>query len=176
MIHISWKHLATAISREVSLPLPLTILLTEPIVNLDRGITAKNGFTFSNGLHLRRGACFAFDITGQEMDPALWGDPYEFVPFRFSDARARAGPSDRKIWFTSTSPKDAMQFGYGKHSCPGRGFATLMLKIFVATLLHEYDVEPLDGMGFPKQVDRGTVSMPPTNVKLRFRKRREKFV
>jgi hypothetical protein len=147
-------------------------LLTDQTVNLDRNITSKNGFTFSNGLHLRRGACFAMDTTGQEMDPALWGDPYKFVPFRFSDARARAGPGDRKIWFTSTSPKDAMQFGYGKHSCPGRGFATLMLKIFLATLLHDFDVEPLEGADFPKQVDRGTVSGPPTDVKLRFRKRK----
>lgn len=105
------------------------------------------------------------------MDPELWGDPYEFLPFRFSDARARAGPGDRKIWFTSTSTKDAMQFGFGKHSCPGRGFATLMIKIFLATLLREYDVEPLEGEPFPKAVDRGTISSPPVDVKLRFRRR-----
>jgi len=142
------------------------------IVNLDRNITSKKGFTFSNGLHLRYSAYFAIDTTSQEMNPALWGDPYKFVPFRFSDARAKAGPGDRKIWFTSTSPKDAMQFGYGKQSCPGRGFATLMLKIFLATLLHEFEVEPLEGAEFPKQVDRGTVSGPPTDVKLRFRKRK----
>ena len=145
---------------------------TNRIVNLDRNIVAKSGFTFSNGLHLRRGACIALDSTGQEMDPALWGDPYEFVPFRFSDARARAGPGERKMWFSSTNPKDAMQFGHGKHSCPGRGFATLMLKIFMATLLHEYEVEPLKVADFPKPVDMGTVSSPPTDVKLRFRKRR----
>jgi cytochrome P450 len=160
-------------SREVILPFAISITpLTYQIVNLDRNITSKNGFTFSNGLHLRHGACFAMDITGQEMDPDLWGDPYKFVPFRFSDARARAGPGDRKIWFTSTSPKDAMQFGYGKHSCPGRGFATLMLKIFLATLLHDFEVEPLEGFEFPNQVDRGTVSTPPTDVKLRFKKRK----
>lgn len=161
------------ISREVIIS-PHSVLmrlLTDQIVNMDRNITSKNGFTFSNGLHLRRGACFAFDITGQEMDPALWGDPHKFVPFRFSDARARAAPGDRKVWFTSTSPKDAMQFGYGKHSCPGRGFATLMLKIFLATMLHEMEVEPLEGAEFPNQIDRGTVSAPPTDVKLRFRKR-----
>lgn len=151
--------------------LPVRLLIGQ-IVNIDRNITARNGFTFSNGLHLKHGACFAMDITGQEMDPALWGDPYKFVPFRFSDARAQAGPGDRKLWFTSTSPKDAMQFGYGKHSCPGRGFATLLLKIFLATLLHEFDVEPLEGAEFPKQVDRGTISVPATNVTLRFRKRK----
>jgi cytochrome P450 len=65
-----------------------------------------------------------------------------------------------------------MQFGYGRHSCPGRGFTTLLLKSFLATLLHEFDVELLDGAEFPKQVDRGTTSMPPMDVKLRFRKRK----
>jgi len=47
-----------------------------------------------------------------------------------------------------------------------------MLKIFLATLLHEFEVEPLEGFEFPKQVDRGTVSTPRTDVKLRFKKRK----
>jgi hypothetical protein len=32
------------------------------------------------------------------------------------------------------------------------------------TLLHEFDVESLKGAEFPKQVDRGTISMPPMDV------------
>ena len=161
------------------LPPPIYIIehTDRPSVNIDRNITSPSGFTFSSGLHLPQGTSFALDVTGQEMDPVLWGNPYLFQPFRFSTMRAEAeAKGERKIWFTSTNPATAMQFGYGKHSCPGRGFGTLMLKIFLATLVREWDVVPLEWRegrhNFPHSVDRGTVSMPPCDVKLRFRRRK----
>lgn len=114
---------------------------------------------------------FALDVPSMEMDPKLWDRPEEFRPFRFSEIRAQGVGQANKLYFESTDPRNAMHFGHGRHSCAGRGFATLIMKIFLAVLLHEYDVKPEEGAEFPKPAESGPIQRSPTDVHLLFRRR-----
>ena len=114
---------------------------------------------------------FALDVPSMEMDPKLWDRPEQFQPFRFSEIRARGGDQANKLYFASTNPNNAMHFGHGRHSCPGRSFASLIMKIFLAVILHEYDVKPEEGAEFPKPMESGPVQRARSDVYLLFRKR-----
>ena len=53
--------------------------------------------------------------------------------------------------FSSPEPT-ILNFGYGKSACPGRFFASLVLKIMVSKLLNEYDFAFQPGTGRPQNI------------------------
>ncbi|KAG7096044.1 hypothetical protein E1B28_006725 [Marasmius oreades] len=71
---------------------------------------------------------------------------------------------------TSTS-ESFLAFGGGRHLCPGRFFAAMELKMFMAYLVLNYDVKmPRDGVR-PADEWLGPMSGPATRAHVLFRKR-----
>ena len=128
------------------------------------------------GLRLKRHTNFGLDLQSTQLDPTLWDDPSEFQPFRFSEAKAGPGEEHSKYFFTSTNVRGGMHFGHGRHSCPGRNFGTMLIKMLLTHLFHEFEVqfaEPWDKGGFPPPMKLGGVqeSMPNMAVELMVKKR-----
>ncbi|KAG0184833.1 hypothetical protein DFQ28_010359 [Apophysomyces sp. BC1034] len=98
------------------------------------GKRAVQDYTFVNGCQVPKGRliettnramCVGFNksrSTVEEMDPDVWGN--------------------RK---PTNSKNDYVVFGVGKHTCPGRFFATLEVKVALVTMLRKYTVTSLDG-------------------------------
>ncbi|KAI1809748.1 cytochrome P450 [Poronia punctata] len=96
----------------------------------------KTSHTFSNGLHLAKGTYVCIPTFFIENDPDLIPDPEHFDGFR----SYRAFRHDQAKEFRFSSPDYlALGFGFGRAACPGRFFATLVLKMVFAKLLTEFD-------------------------------------
>ncbi|OJD19424.1 hypothetical protein AJ78_00598 [Emergomyces pasteurianus Ep9510] len=98
-------------------------------VGLERTIMSKEGFTFSNGLHVPQGTTLAAPLKAIQRDEANY-------PGGFDPKRALRDPANPKI--TTISP-EFLNFGLGRPACPGRWFAASLQKLALSHLLLEYD-------------------------------------
>jgi cytochrome P450 len=64
---------------------------------------------------------------------------------------------------------DYLSFGHGRHACPGRFFAANELKLLLAYMVLNYDIEPLEKRPDGKWV--GTVCLPDMKATIKVRRR-----
>ena len=94
---------------------------------------AFTNVTISDGTIIPKG--YKVSVESRLLDPTLYPNPEKFEPDRFLKLR----DTDSSKWhFVTTSPKH-MGFGYGRHACPGRFFATNEMKTILTHLLIKYD-------------------------------------
>jgi cytochrome P450 len=65
-----------------------------------------------------------------------------------------------------------MAFGYGRHACPGRFFASNEIKAIMGYLLLNYDMKFAEGQTRPKSLLFETQNLPDHEATVLFRKRR----
>ncbi|KAK3689090.1 cytochrome P450 [Podospora appendiculata] len=104
-------------------------------------------------------------------DPLIYPEPDTFNPHRFLHLRqlshthttppTAAAAAEHKHQFVSATP-DNLSFGYGRHACPGRFFASHELKLILAHLILAYDIRlPADANGVRyRNVVRSAVVVP----------------
>ncbi|KAI1120267.1 ent-kaurene oxidase [Nemania abortiva] len=129
-------------------------------VGLPRKVVHPDGVMLkSPELHIPQGSMLAIPIEAIHQDDDVYPEARRFDPFRFtkpggvvdifSSANFTAkgekgviGPArDPHTRSAATLDNAFLGFGFGKHACPGRFFALNELKIFMAHLLLNYDVE-----------------------------------
>jgi cytochrome P450 len=108
----------------------------------------KKPHTFANGVHIPQGTYACLPVYAIENDPAYVEDPDTFSGLRSYHQRQKNG-EEQQHQFTSID-KTNFGFGYGKSACPGRFFASLMIKAVFVKLLTEYEIAFLPGKGRPK--------------------------
>ncbi|KJZ74566.1 hypothetical protein HIM_06162 [Hirsutella minnesotensis 3608] len=124
-----------------------------------------------------KGTHVAAPIEAIHLDADTYPNPREYNPFRFvhppkgsTPGAARGSDPPRKIRSTVTLDENFLSFGIpGRHACPGRFFALLELKIFLAHLLLNYEVEHMASK--PKPIYMLWARYP-ANSTIRIRKRR----
>jgi cytochrome P450 len=112
----------------------------------------KESFTFEDGTHVPRGAYTAMPIYAIENDPRVTTDPAVFDGLR--SYRLRQGLDKAKsdaLQFSSPAPT-VLNFGYGKTACPGRFFASLVVKMVFVKVLSEYDFRFAEGQIRPRNL------------------------
>lgn len=72
------------------------------------------------------------------MDPEVYEKPEVFDGFRFIELKNNSSIDEARLQYTS-SDLNNMAFGYGRHACPGRFFASSETKMIMAYLLMHYD-------------------------------------
>jgi cytochrome P450 len=77
--------------------------------------------------------------------------------------------SATKVKSTVTLGEAFLGFGFGKHACPGRFFALNEVKMFVAHMVLNYDVECLDQR--PELTSVIWLKLPCNDGRVRVRKR-----
>lgn len=75
------------------------------------------------------------------MDPSFYRSPTEFSPERFHSAQETAKGN---IDFVSTESGN-VHWGSGRFTCPGRWYASAMMKAIVALLVTKYDIKFPEG-------------------------------
>ncbi|RPD64607.1 cytochrome P450 [Lentinus tigrinus ALCF2SS1-7] len=129
---------------------------------------AMQDITLADGTFLPAGTLLAVPSYSPHHDEEKYEGANEFKPFRFSDSED-AGSTRHQ--FVNTSD-EYMAFGRGKHACPGRFFAAMELKIILAYLLMNYDMELQDkSTGRPANVHLGIAIVPDPNAMVVFKKR-----
>lgn len=94
-----------------------------------------------DGITLPKGALISIFTYGN-MDPDRIEDPTKFDPFRFSRQREEDSSDKSKgsLSYVTTGVEN-LSFGHGKHACPGRFLVDFEIKMVLAYLLTNYDIE-----------------------------------
>ncbi|KAM0815762.1 putative Ent-kaurene oxidase [Seiridium cardinale] len=125
-------------------------------VGLERTIMSKDGFTFSNGLHVPKGATLAAPMKAIQHDAKNY-------PGGFNPKRALQDPTRPRI--TAISP-DFLNFGLGRPACSGRWFAANLQKLALGHLIMDFDFERVDER--PQGVREITLVEPVSNFQSYF--------
>ncbi|KAI0537286.1 cytochrome P450 [Xylaria digitata] len=107
------------------------------------------------------------------MDPKLFPDPNTFNGLRFAKIRQETDdPATKgKAQFVAANTQ-SMAFGYGRHACPGRFFASDEIKAITVYLLNNYDIKFAEGQTRPKSVQVETQFLPDHAATIQCKKRK----
>lgn len=111
------------------------------IVTLQRHI--ETPVQLSVGPTIPAGAIVGVDAQSINRSPELWTDPDTFDMDRFYRLREQPGNENRYHFLTTGS--DSPGWGDGTQACPGRFFATSTLKIALAHVIMNYDIQLKEG-------------------------------
>ncbi|KAK0631018.1 cytochrome P450 [Bombardia bombarda] len=117
-------------------------------------------YTFADGTHIPKGTYVCLPIHAIENDAAHTPDPERFDGLRSFRARQEeekllAGTGSRAAnavdeFLFSTPTRTGLNFGYGKTACPGRFFASVVIKMVLVKMLTEYEFKFMPGTGRPE--------------------------
>jgi cytochrome P450 len=110
-----------------------------------------------DGCRVAAGSAAIVGVYAMHRDPALWEDPLEFDPDRFSRQRSEG----RSRW-------QYLPFGGGPRSCIGDHFAMLEATLALATIVRHVDIRSLD-RDFATDVPFTTVAAKPIRARARQR-------
>ena len=104
-------------------------------------------------------------------DSEYYEDPNEFQGLRFFERRRKDPRENHRHQFSSVS-KDNLSFGAGKNTCPGRFWASDIIKLELISILSEFDIKFPDGQTKrPKTLYYGERGVIDRDQKIWFRRR-----
>lgn len=119
-------------------------------------------FTFNNGVHLKEGSWIFTPNSPLLEEDRFYDHASRFDGFRF--ARMREDPRLKLSCALTSTSEHNLQFGDGKHTCPGRFMASDEIKLMVAFLVMNYEVA-FENMGArPRNVTIGKFIFPDTGA------------
>jgi cytochrome P450 len=132
-------------------------------------------FTFSDGTCIPPNTYLASAASPRHYDDALYPAAQIFDGFRFSTLHENFHGGDSsgmkagvRFQLTTATP-EYLAWGYGRHACPGRFFAAVILKMLLGHVVLHYDVKLSDNiLPQPPQLE---VARLPSEVKLLIRRR-----
>lgn len=133
--------------------------------------------TLSDSFFIPAGTHVASPAHAIGMDPALYPNPTTFDGFRFSNLRSQSSGNAIALgqlqW--ASANLDSMAFGYGRHACPGRFFASNEIKMILAEILMQYDFK-LEKEGVrPVNLEFETQLVPNQEAKILLRMRQREL-
>ncbi|KAI8188503.1 Cytochrome P450 monooxygenase ATR2 [Colletotrichum sp. SAR 10_66] len=106
-------------------------------------------FTLSNGQTIPAGVLIELPSAAVNMDDNLYPSSSQFDAFRFSKLRqnkVKATEDGTEVGHLFSSVgQTSLNFGFGRHVCPGRFFASVEIKMIVAIILLNFDVLLAEG-------------------------------
>lgn len=126
--------------------------------------------SLSDGTHLPAGTKLLAPQCGISHDARYYTEPDRFDPLRFFRMRQRSEDDVNRYQFTSICDTN-LNFGAGKHACPGRFFAGNEIKMILAYFLINFEVKLKDGQERPKSMVLMMTKTPDPNAEIMFRRR-----
>ncbi|KAL7795013.1 cytochrome P450 [Trichoderma ceciliae] len=124
----------------------------------------------SDGTHLPAGTRVLAPQAGVSIDEQFFHNPEEFDGLRFYHMRQGSAEASNRWQFTSLSDTN-LNFGAGKHACPGRFFAGNEIKLILAFFIIKYDVRLKEGDKRPEPMAMVMTKGPNPNAEFEFRRR-----
>lgn len=139
-------------------------------------IDDPQGIQFDDTTRLPMGTRIGFPQQAIHHDEAFYPDAQTFDPFRFSrpfEARttqpstnSKTGGSERQEPVHHIN-QHFLTWGYGKHACPGRIFASNIMRLALSFVVGKYDIEGIP-VRPPSQPMLNT-TLPPVDATVRVR-------
>ncbi|KAI0862199.1 cytochrome P450 [Xylaria cubensis] len=135
------------------------------------------GVVTEDGIALPKGCTVSLIAYWLQTDEDIFENPFKYDPFRFSRAREaeldeQGKPGLPSLSFVSTGTQN-LAFSHGKHACPGRFLVDFELKMIIAYVLMNYDLEfPPEYKGRRPQAHWVTDAVfPPEDAIIRVRRK-----
>ncbi|KAF4843417.1 Cytochrome P450 monooxygenase ATR2 [Colletotrichum siamense] len=133
-------------------------------------------FTLSNGQTIPSGVLIELPSAAVNMDDNLYPSSSQFDAFRFSKLRqnkVKATEDGTEVGHLFSSVgQTSLNFGFGRHVCPGRFFASVEIKMIVAIILLNFDILLAEGETERyKNIEIGIQSMPDPAKTIRLKRR-----
>ena len=130
----------------------------------------------AEGWRAPKGILLGVDMHSAQHEPEIYPDPDTYDAFRFSKPREEADASNvhgglngaKSTGLTNTSDI-FLPFSHGRHACPGRFFVSLEMKLLLAYMVTNYEVQPLENR--PLNVWYGSTSIPSANATVKVRRK-----
>ncbi|ROW06907.1 hypothetical protein VMCG_04175 [Cytospora schulzeri] len=132
---------------------------------------ALQPITLSDGTRIPPGTMTFAPTNAINFDPNIYPDPETFDGLRFYKLRQASEEEANKHQLTSIT-KTQLQFGSGRHACPGRWFAAHQNKLVLAAVIQRYEIKFKDGVGRPKGILFQTNQFPDPKAEVLFRARK----
>ena len=130
----------------------------------------------TEGWRAPKGMLLGLDMHSVQHDPEIYPDPNTYDAFRFSKPREEADAStvhskvnELKNTSLITTSDIFLPFSHGRHACPGRFFVSLEMKLILAYMFMNYDIELLKSR--PPNVWLGQSSLPPMKATIKVRRK-----
>ncbi|KAF2868516.1 cytochrome P450 [Massariosphaeria phaeospora] len=141
-------------------------------ISLPRIVAPGTELDLGKGIKVPSGVRMGIPCQAIHLDASRHENPLEFDAFRFS--RSFEGPQKKHQQATEqklsvTIDESFLTYGYGKHGCPGRWFASQMMKQALAHVVLNYDIECVGEP--PNKTVLLNMVLPPTGAKVRIRRR-----
>lgn len=130
----------------------------------------RQPISLSDGTYLPAGTKLLAPQCGISQDERYFSNAQTFDALRFFRMRQRSDDDANRFQFTSISDTN-MNFGAGKHACPGRFFAGNEIKMILAYFLLNFDMKLKDGESRPKAMILMMSKTPDPNAEIMFRRR-----
>ncbi|KAI4095181.1 MAG: hypothetical protein LQ339_007341 [Xanthoria mediterranea] len=100
----------------------------------------------SDGTVIDAGETIAMPSGPMSQDHSYYTDPSKFDGYRFCHVTAEGQGQSPELEkeYTEIEPGN-LSWGHGRFSCPGRWYASTVMKLLLATLILEYDFKFPDG-------------------------------
>ncbi|KIJ50556.1 hypothetical protein M422DRAFT_245171 [Sphaerobolus stellatus SS14] len=126
---------------------------------------AMKDIRLSDGTFIPKGTTISAIMKARQCDEKLYPNATTFDGFRFSNM-----PSNEAKRSMTAVSLDYLPFGHGRHACPGRFFAAVEMKLILAHILINYDIQVFDPTR-PSAIWYGNSCLPNSDYELQFRKR-----
>ena len=154
-----------------------------------RKVVNPEGYQATPDIHVPEGTNVGSSAFSIHHDTDFYDDPYRYNPFRFSEPRENAAreasaeaQTESKESLEAAVARDKtnsmnqttetfLAWGHGRRACPGRYFATDVIRLMIAAMVKDYEIEPLDSR--PKNKWLLDTIVPPTGAQLRVRRRKQ---
>ena len=145
--------------------------------NVMRKVMPKDGVeNKAEGWRAPQGALVVVDMHSVQHDPEIYPDPYTYDAFRFSRPREEAEASSvhsevngLKNTGLVTTSDIFLPFSHGRHACPGRFFVSQEMKMLLAYMVLNYEMELFKSR--PPNVWSGQTSLPPMKATIKVRRK-----
>jgi cytochrome P450 len=96
-------------------------------------------YTLPDGTTIPAGTLIGIPPRAIHMDPEVYPDPLEFDAERYMRRARQASPGMQRDQLATATP-DFLSWSYGRAACPGRFFASTVMKLITAQIIFYYDV------------------------------------
>ncbi|KAI2643554.1 cytochrome P450 [Xylaria nigripes] len=141
----TWNKRALAAMPKLDSMMRESVRINSMIVTAtNRMVSNPKGITTPSGVYLPYGSMVGGPSYAVLHDPMLYPEPDTFKPFRFSEGGKDNTHLQRAKQSLATTSPEFPAFGHGRHACAGRFFASTMLRLMMAYVLMNYDIEKQD--------------------------------
>ena len=125
-------------------------------------------YTFKDGFHLPANTLISFPMAELNHDADIWPDSATFDGHRFLRMRQNGDPG---AWQFAFVGENSINFGAGAHACPGRYYASQEMKMVIAQLLLDFEIEWPEGKSRPPCMIRDFQTPPDAMAEMMFRRK-----